>query len=301
MKGRWFSQPERGSLLAVRIIRWITLHIGRWAARLLLYPITLYFLLTGREQRRSSRRYLRRALDREPGIWDIARHFHCFAATILDRVYLIRGDRQRFDLRLHGASQAFDGARSGQGCLLLGSHLGSFEVTRMLAAIQDDVKLKVLMYEEHNPALTGVLHDLNPEFADTVIGLGRVDALLAARESLNNGEMIGILGDRVAESDKVTTCRFLGDEATFPSGPMLLASMLEVPVILFFGLYRGGNRYELHFELFSHRVTIRRDHREEDIQKWTQRYAERLEFYARRAPYNWFNFYEFWGESPPPS
>jgi len=25
-----------------------------------------------------------------------------------------------------------------------------------------------------------------------------------------------------------------------------------------------------------------------------QRYAERLEHYARLAPYNWFNFYPFW-------
>ena len=25
-------------------------------------------------------------------------------------------------------------------------------------------------------------------------------------------------------------------------------------------------------------------------------YAQRLEHYARAAPYNWFNFYDFWGE-----
>jgi predicted LPLAT superfamily acyltransferase len=25
-----------------------------------------------------------------------------------------------------------------------------------------------------------------------------------------------------------------------------------------------------------------------------QRYVTRLEFHCRRAPYNWFNFYDFW-------
>ena len=25
-----------------------------------------------------------------------------------------------------------------------------------------------------------------------------------------------------------------------------------------------------------------------------QRYADRLAHYARSAPYNWFNFYDFW-------
>ncbi len=120
---------------------------------------------------------------------------------------------------------------------------------------------------------------------------------MRARESLERGELLGILGDRVAESDKVMGCRFLGAEAVFPSGPMLLASMLGVPVILFFGLYRGGNRYDLHFELFAERIDIRRESREADLRHWIERYAERLEHYAREAPYNWFNFYDFWEET----
>jgi predicted LPLAT superfamily acyltransferase len=73
--------------------------------------------------------------------------------------------------------------------------------------------------------------------------------------------------------------------------------MLKAPVLLFFGLYLGGNRYALHFELFADEIAIRRDHRDEDVQLWTQRYADRLEHYARLTPYNWFNFYDFWGES----
>ena len=66
------------------------------------------------------------------------------------------------------------------------------------------------------------------------------------------------------------------------------------PVILFFGLYRGGKHYEIYFEHFADDVILNRDHRAEDIQNWMQRYVERLEHYARLAPYNWFNFYPFW-------
>jgi len=40
-----------------------------------------------------------------------------------------------------------------------------------------------------------------------------------------------------------------------------------------------------------------RDRRAADIQLWMQRYAERLEYYAHLAPYNWFNFYPFWIEA----
>jgi predicted LPLAT superfamily acyltransferase len=69
---------------------------------------------------------------------------------------------------------------------------------------------------------------------------------------------------------------------------------MQCPVILFFGLYRGGNRYEVHFERLAEVITTNRRRRQEDIRYWTQRYVDRLEYYARSAPYNWFNFYNYW-------
>ena len=71
---------------------------------------------------------------------------------------------------------------------------------------------------------------------------------------------------------------------------------MHCPIILFFGLYRGGNRYEIHFEKLFEGVTLNRDRRAAEIQNWTQRYVDRLEHYTRLAPYNWFNFYPFWDE-----
>ncbi|MCG7944645.1 MAG: lipid A biosynthesis acyltransferase, partial [Candidatus Thiodiazotropha taylori] len=53
--------------------------------------------------------------------------------------------------------------------------------------------------------------------------------------------------------------------------------------------------YQIRMEHFTDRVELERGRREEMLQIWTQRYADRLEFYARHAPYNWFNFYDFWG------
>jgi predicted LPLAT superfamily acyltransferase len=297
MTARWTHQSERGSRFLIVLIGLITLKVGRWAARLLLYPITLYFVLTAREQRIASRKFLTLALGRKASWWNVARHFHSFAGTILDRVYLVAGDHRRFNLRMHGVDAALGQVAKGRGCILLGAHLGSFEVMRMLAMIDDSVDVKVLMYEEHNAMLTGLIYSLNPHFSESLIPIGGVDSLLRVQECLGRGELVGILGDRVAENDKMTRCRFLGKDATFPSGPVLLASALKVPVVLFFGLYLGNNRYALHFELFADEIDIRREHRDADVRLWMQRYADRLEYYARLEPYNWFNFYDFWEES----
>ncbi len=239
---RWADLPERGTPALVRLIVWIAVHIGRWAARLLLYPVTLYFLITAHTARRVSYEYLKRIRDRPVSWWHVFRHFHCFAATILDRVYLLKGE---------------------------------FETA-------------------HNENITRFLDALNEEIASTVIVPDRPDTLLRVKESLDAGFLVGMLGDRVSSGGKTTQCQFLGAPATFPAGPILLAAMMRCPIILFFGLYRGGSRYEIYFEDFAQGIILNRDHRAEEIQHWMQRYVERLEYYARLAPYNWFNFYAFW-------
>ncbi len=146
----------------------------------------------------------------------------------------------------------------------------------------------------HNQNISRFFDALNPGIAGTVIPPDRPDTLIKVRESLDASYFIGMLGDRVFGADKTTRCGFLGAPITLPAGPMLLAAMMHCPVILFFGLYRGGNRYDIYFEHFADEIVLNREHRAEDIQSWMQRYVERLEHYARLTPYNWFNFYSFW-------
>ncbi len=295
----WTALPERGSPASLRSLAWIATHVGRWAARLLLYPITSYFVITARAARRTSYEYLKRVRGYPAHWWHVFRHFHCFAATILDRLYLMRGEFHRFDVKLHGKEILHRRMESGKGCILLGSHLGSFEVLRALGVMQRNFPLKVLMDANHNQNITRFLDALNPAIASTVIAPDRVDTLLTVKESLDAGFFVGTLGDRVSSDGKTTKCQFLGRPAAFPVGPIVVAAMTHSPVILFFGLYRGGNCYEIYFEHFADEITLARDRRAEEIQLWMQRYAERLEHFTRLAPYNWFNFYPFWDQVRP--
>ena len=275
---------------------WIALSVGRPAARALLYPICLYYMMFSRRAGRAIRPYLMRALGREIGWRDLYRQYHCFASTLLDRVYLLARPCSRFDIDMRGIELLKDRLARGQGCILLGSHLGSFEIVRAIGLTQQDVEIKVLMYEQNTPMVRDLLRDLNPAVADAVIETGSLNSMLRVKECLDRGGVVGILADRLFKPDQFTPCTFFGKRAHFPAGTMWLASILKAPVILFFGLYRGGNRYEVHFELFAETVTIDRRHREQEVQQWTQRYADRLEHYGRLAADNWFNFYDFWGE-----
>src|SRR6266568_9532992 len=212
---RWATLPERGTPTSLRVIAWIAAHIGRWGARLLLYPITLYFVITARSARRTSYEYLKRLRGASVHWWDVFRHFHCFAATILDRVYLLRGEFERFRVTVHGKEILHRRIESSRGSILLGSHLGSFEMLRALGVMQRNFPLKVLMDATHNQNITRFLDALNPVIASTVIAPDRVDTLLTVKESLDAGFFVGTLGDRVSNNGKTAQCQFLGRSAAF--------------------------------------------------------------------------------------
>jgi predicted LPLAT superfamily acyltransferase len=292
----WVGLPERGTSTSLQLIAWIAVHLGPGVARLLLYPITVYFLITGDAARRASYEFLKRARGRSVHWHHVFRHFHCFATTILDRLYLLRGEFDRFRVTIEGKDVLKRQMETGKGAILLGSHLGSFEVLRALGVMERSFPLKVLMDSVHNQNITRFFDQLNPTIAGTVIAPDRPDTLIRVRESLDAGYFVGILGDRVFGADKTTQCQFLGAPASFPAGPIILAALMHCPVILLFGLYRGRTRYEIYFEHFADEINLDRENRAREIQSWMQRYVARLEYYTRLAPYNWFNFYPFWGQ-----
>ncbi|MBT2749362.1 MULTISPECIES: acyltransferase [unclassified Lysobacter] len=292
----WKQRPEGGSRFAFHLIRFIASKGGRAVARLTLFPIVAYFVTVRGPERRASRAYLARVLDRAPGLFDVARHIHTFAATILDRVYMLRGGMDRFEVKISGLEPIDRQIGRGQGMLLFGSHLGSFEALRVLARQRPDVKVRVVLDRGHNPHLTQLLDALDPEIARNVIDAGQdgPSIVFAIKQATDEGAIVALLVDRAAPGEPSTMASFLGAGAPFPTAPWLIAAALKLPVVLAFGLYRGGPRYDLVFESFSDGVAIERHNRPAILSALVQRYAERLQHHARSAPYNWFNFYDFW-------
>ena len=296
MSHGWLQQRERGTRLAYEFMAWAALRLGRGVGRALLYPICMYYTLFSQNASKASHSFLGRALGRRVGMRDLYQHYHCFASTLLDRVYFQAGQIDRFDIVDHGMEAVLERVRQGQGCILFGSHLGSFDIVRAVGLSLQEFPLKVLMYEDNAPLVTKVLSKLDPDMADTVIPIGTPTSMLRVKECLDEGGVVGVLCDRVFQGERVITCKFLNEITQFPAGPVLIGSILKAPVFLFFGLYQGDNRYEIHFEPFTERIVIDREERQQATEMWTERYVRRLEHYCRLAPYNWFNFYEYWRE-----
>jgi predicted LPLAT superfamily acyltransferase len=295
----WILQKERSNSFTLKLICWIALNSSRSFSRLFLYPITLYFLLTSPRVYKASRNYLKRVLGYKIGVWQVAKHIHCFSATILDRVYFLTDQDHILHITIHGKEILDRKVKNKEGCILLGSHIGSFEVLRSLAINKMDLPVKILMQQDHNQMITKVLEALNPTVAKSVINITGPNALLRVKECIDQGYMVGILGDRIIGKEDAISCNLLGDTASFPVAPIKLAAVLEVPVILFFGIYQGGNRYEIYFEKLTEKIDTARQNRDVKVNELTHKYVEHIEQYLKIAPLNWFNFYDFWEDEKP--
>ncbi|HXE22836.1 MAG TPA: acyl-CoA synthetase [Rhodoferax sp.] len=301
----WKLSPERSNPFMLRFMCWISLRLGRRAARGLLYGVAGYFLLFSPRARQASHTYLRRVLPLPPGArvgWGrLFRHFMSFASVVHDRIYLINDQFDLFDIALHQRQLIIDVLARGRGAFLLGAHLGSFEVMRALGRQQPGLRVVMVMYEENARKINALLAAVNPAAQQDVVALGHVDSMMAVHELLEQGAVVGILGDRSLGHDAMVSLPFLGAPASLPVGPFRMAAILRRPVLFMAGLYRGGNRYDLHFETVADFSTVGAGGRDAAVHAAMTRYAQLLEQYCRAAPYNWFNFFDFWKPAPGPA
>ncbi|MBP8169026.1 MAG: acyl-CoA synthetase [Azonexus sp.] len=290
----WLQQQEKSNLAILKLMVWISLTFGRAIGRLVLYGIAGYYVLFAPKARRFSRAYLSRALGRWAEWSDGFRHVLAFASTIHDRIYLLNDRFDLFDIEIIGA-EALDASLAKQpGALLIGAHLGSFEVLRAVGRGRAGLKVAMLMYEENARKINAALEAINPAATADIIALGRMDSMIEARDKLDQGYLVGMLADRGLGDDATVDHEFLGKMAPLPVGPFRMAALLRRPVFFMAGLYLGGNRYQIHFEPLADFSETPRAERDAAMRAAQQRYAERLSHFCRLAPYNWFNFFDFW-------
>ncbi len=289
----WRTSAERGSMLGIRAALWITTAFGRAPGRLLVRVIAFYFTLFVAPARRAIGGYLVR-LGEEPSFLRIHRQILRFSQTVLDAVFLVSGKLDAMSFTRNGHEHLAGLMREKRGAILLGAHLGSFYAMRAQSGAES-LPLYAVVYTKHAQRINAVLEEIAPESRARVLAMGEgVDFMIKIKELIEQGAMIALLADRVGSDDRAVEVDFLGEKARFPSGPYLLASMMKCPVYLTFGLYHDPNHYELYCEPFADRIDLPRKDRQAALVSYAQRYAERLESYVRKAPDNWFNFYDFW-------
>lgn len=300
----WENVSERGNVWAMRLFVSVLNVLGYRTARILLPVVVSYFYLTGSKSRMASMEYLKN-LKRfdpgapEPGPRAVFRHHHEFAINMLDRVLLWQGRTQLFQFSGTGRGLVADAERPGS--LIVGSHLGSFDLLRVIA-LEFDRKVHVVMHRSHAQRINSLLNALNPDADLHVVEIAPDDleGVMRLKKCVENGDHIAILADRQQPGGRGRNCRipFLGEEVGFPESPWALAELLRCPVLMATAVRIGDCRYEITVECITDRVQMRHPGGNRKSTAALESYVHRLESLCCKHPFQWFNFFDFWEQNP---
>ncbi len=298
IKPSWRDRAEAGSAVGLKLTVWIARNLGRSIVRAVLVPVALYFLIVRGVERRASAAFLARVTGHRTSLWQVFRHFLMFAYVAADRVFLLTGATNRVRIRLHDGGKLRSLVRGSKGGIFLAAHLGSFEAARVTGEHDTGVAMKIVLDRAINQRFMETLQALNSDLAEAIIDPGQSPASLGLKvaDALGRGQWVGFLADRFMSSERTVTCRFFGEPATFALGPFIVAAAFKVPVFCIFPLYIDGV-YEVYIEEITEALDVPRAKRAEALQAAADQYAQLLEKHVRLAPYNWFNFYDFWAQT----
>jgi predicted LPLAT superfamily acyltransferase len=299
----WYQINEAGFVFGMRVLFWICRMFGRWPFRIVLYPVVAWYMLTKKIARDASRDYLRRMNARgvepsiTPSMLTVMRHFAAFAEMMLDKMLLWGGLFEVDNTVFYGEKEFAEDLGKQRGGIIIACHIGNLDLCRILSKRRAGLKISVMGHTKHAQAFNQLLVQLDPESQVDILEVTDITPATAMvlAEKVGRGEYLVASGDRIpiSPNPRVTSARFLGEEAALPIGPYILASLLQCPVYLLFSM-RVGDHSEIHLERFRDSIQLPRKNRDQAIADLASDYAARLEYFCLRAPLQWFNFFDFW-------
>lgn len=223
--------------------------------------------------------------------WHIWRTYVDFGKAILDRfaawggrrVQIVYENQEILDRVLHQPN----------GVVVVSSHLGNQELAGYNIPMQKPMDALSYM---------GDTETVNQQRAELFRSMGiriipyQSDSshILEMHQSLVDGHLLSVHGDRMLDGVKTMSSRILGAEAAFPEGAFRMAVIEKVPVISLFLMREGNERYRLIVKELSN-GQYAADSSRAQATELLHAYCDALESIAKRYPHQWFHFYEFWG------
>lgn len=304
----WSRIGEAGFVGGMKFMFALYRLCGRWPFRVALYPVLTWYVLTRAVARRASRDYLKRlylhshGTTPTPSLLNVLRHFAAFAEALVDKVLAWSDPDRLGDVTVTGREAVLQLLDAGRGGVFVVSHIGNFELCRAIARHRRrGIKLNIFVHTRHAARFNRVLRDLAPDSQLDLIQVTDFSPATAVMlsEKVERGEFIVIAGDRVPVSERgpVLQVDFLGASAPLPFGPYLLANMLRCPLISLIAR-REGEQSHINIRVLSDGVRLPRADRMGAATVLAQTYAEQMTHACLAAPFQWFNFFDFWGAAP---
>jgi predicted LPLAT superfamily acyltransferase/glycosyltransferase involved in cell wall biosynthesis len=228
----------------------------------------------------------------------IVRHYFRYGQVLMDRVYQGSSHDLKFETQANGAENIIQEMRSGRGLLLLGGHMGGWDLASSLLKVTG--MSQHVMRVEYQPtgySYHGMTAKLRQGTVTTVDSKSSEEAIFTIHNSLREGKCVALMGDRPI-ADRFELIPFLGKLAPFDVTAFRLAAATRAPLLFTFGFKGPGNLYEFYgrpSRVYQYNDSLAR---ELQLYAWAEQFVKEVEGFVRRYPEQWFNFYSFWSSVP---
>lgn len=187
----------------------------------------------------------------------------------------------------------------GKGLIVVMSHVGPWQAS--IAALERlDAEVYMLMRREEGDIDRHYHEHAGVECPYKVIDpSGYLGGAVEMVEALDHGAVLCVMGDRLfGEEGNALEVEFLGKPAPFPVSAYKVAASTGAPVAVLFARESGAGGIVMEL---AEVLRVERPPRKETARlglevyrPYLERYVDALEGYARKYPYQFFNFFDMW-------
>lgn len=283
---------SKGSLSGYKIFVFLIHNLGlRFAYFVLLFVASYYFLFSWKSTK-SIYYYLRKRQDFSvfKSIIGIYRSYYVFGQTLIDRIMISSGKKNRFTYDFDGIDKIREALKQGNGAVLISAHVGNFEISEyFLDDLDEELITNIVTTDLEVKKIKDYLEQLSLESRMKYILIKEdMSHIYKFNEALSKNEFICITGDRYMPGSKYLETPFLGEPARFPAGPFLIGSRLKVPVLFVYVMKDSAT----HYHLYAREAEV--EHRNEKA--LLESYVKSISSIVDKYPYQWFNYFSFWNK-----
>ncbi|VAW11804.1 Lysophospholipid acyltransferase [hydrothermal vent metagenome] len=281
---------SRGTVFGYKIFIFLIKKFGIRAAYFTLYFVAFYFCIFSGKSTSAIYYYFRerRQYSKFKSIINIYKNYYVFGQTILDKVAISSGLRNKFTYEFDGVEKITELMKNKKGGILISAHVGNFEIAEFFFdELDTDVQIHLVTTDAEHAEIKNYLESVTSKSnIRFIIVREDLEHVFKIKTALDNGQLVCFTGDRYFEEQKKLSESLLGKETKFPAGPFLLSSRLNVPVLFVYVMKETLTHYHLYAR------TAKVAHK--DAQALLQSYVQSVSWILEKYPLQWFNYFDFW-------
>ena len=287
---QWSGKSRGGTFGVLFFVKLITI-LGPRAAYVFLWFVIPYYLLFAPKAFRASYFYHHKILHQRAlrSFGAVFFHYYKFGQILVDRIAIKHGLS-----KLYAFSRDADAEKElmriideGRGAILLGAHIGAWEIGTMMSD-RYARKINVVMMDAE---YRGVKRAVEAGVADIPYNIipisdDGLESMMLIKQAIDRGEVVSFQGDRYLAGHATIEAELMGKSVHLPAGVFKIAARLHVPVVFYCTMRESGRHYHFSFKVIDNENVKPRE--------LVNNYCKYIDEQLQKYPDQWFNFYDFW-------